>query len=270
MSSFKNILNQIVNSVSPSHQYQADAAVEFEKHYGDVFVGDIRNNDNFIELKSEYSDLSGKWDAFAHTYTSAIIASDYGAGMSHLLGDLRELRPNNSNSSSNQDYWNDKVGRDIADTYAQDQISRQIFTAIEAGITINNKNIDSRQYSGGSWWSNDYGLGLEASMIWTKAEWASGQINNFDYNNYGNSSNLTIPNFRLSNPIQDAINHLGNARNHASPLAIDLDNDGIETTNAYESNVFFDIKNSGFANRVGWIKGDDGILALYQTKNLYS
>jgi len=95
----------------------------------------------------------------------------------------------------------------------------------------------------------------------------------FDASRFTNStfnpsnSGFQIPNFQLSNPIKDAAAFLGSALNHASPLAIDLDNDGIESTNINETNIFFDIKNSGFANKIGWIKQDDGILALDKNHN---
>ena len=49
--------------------------------------------------------------------------------------------------------------------------------------------------------------------------------------------------------ILNSIKNLGSALNHASPLAIDLDGDGIESTNMKDG-VFFDIKNTGFQNKI--------------------
>jgi hypothetical protein len=52
------------------------------------------------------------------------------------------------------------------------------------------------------------------------------------------------------------------------PLTLDLDGDGIELTalgvagQAGASNVFFDFDSDGFAERTGWVKADDGMLAL--------
>ncbi len=83
--------------------------------------------------------------------------------------------------------------------------------------------------------------------------------------------------FKITNPLNDIVNpshyidisvkHVGDAKNHASPLAIDLDGDGIETTAMSEGNVFFDIKNTGFVNHVGWINKDDGMLAYDRNHN---
>ncbi|PYF01795.1 Ca2+-binding RTX toxin-like protein [Rhodopseudomonas faecalis] len=46
----------------------------------------------------------------------------------------------------------------------------------------------------------------------------------------------------------------------ADPLVIDLDGDGIETTEIATSQVYFDIDNDLFAERSGWLSGDDGFL----------
>ncbi|MFK0205613.1 hypothetical protein [Agrobacterium sp. NPDC090283] len=44
------------------------------------------------------------------------------------------------------------------------------------------------------------------------------------------------------------------------PLIIDLDGDGIETTEIATGNVYFDVDGDLFAERTGWLKGDDGFL----------
>ncbi|MBD2438866.1 RHS repeat protein [Nostoc sp. FACHB-110] len=51
------------------------------------------------------------------------------------------------------------------------------------------------------------------------------------------------------------------ARNAISPLVFDLDNDGIELISLQNSATFFDLDADGFAERTGWVKADDGILA---------
>ncbi|PKN20071.1 MAG: hypothetical protein CVU71_06860, partial [Deltaproteobacteria bacterium HGW-Deltaproteobacteria-6] len=43
------------------------------------------------------------------------------------------------------------------------------------------------------------------------------------------------------------------------PLMIDLDGDGIETT-AFTDGAYFDHGGNGFAERTGWVSGDDGLL----------
>ena len=130
------------------------------------------------------------------------------------------------------------------------------FTSL--GIDQSQFNFSQNTFAGHTFIDTSLSFNLTNTFASYSYSDSSSGSNNTDYT-YNNFKNL---NFTLSNPIKDALNHLGKARNHASPLAIDLDNDGIETTHLSEGNVFFDIKNSGFANRVGWIKADDGILAL--------
>ncbi len=48
---------------------------------------------------------------------------------------------------------------------------------------------------------------------------------------------------------------------YASPLVLDLDGDGVELIDLAQSPVFFDIDKDGFAERIGWVAPDDGLLA---------
>ena len=50
------------------------------------------------------------------------------------------------------------------------------------------------------------------------------------------------------------------------PLVLDLDGDGIETTDV-KNGTYFDLDNSGFAEKSAWIKSDDGILVLDRNGN---
>lgn len=47
----------------------------------------------------------------------------------------------------------------------------------------------------------------------------------------------------------------------SDPLVLDLDGDGLELARRDSSFVWFDVDNDGFAERTGWIKGGDGVLA---------
>ena len=49
------------------------------------------------------------------------------------------------------------------------------------------------------------------------------------------------------------------AHKQASPLALDLDGDGVETTTV-ETGVYFDHDDNGFAEKSGWVGKDDGLL----------
>ena len=53
----------------------------------------------------------------------------------------------------------------------------------------------------------------------------------------------------------------------ADPLILDLDGDGIETVSLGDSKVYFDQDGDFFAERTGWLSGDDGFLALDRDGN---
>jgi hypothetical protein len=56
------------------------------------------------------------------------------------------------------------------------------------------------------------------------------------------------------------------AKSARTPLVLDLDGDGIETT-AVNSGTNFDHNSNGFAEDTGWVKGDDGLLVLDRNSN---
>ena len=60
----------------------------------------------------------------------------------------------------------------------------------------------------------------------------------------------TIPN------IQE---YFSTAESTTSPLVVDLDGDGVETTTE-ENGVYFDHDNNGFAEKTAWVGKDDGLL----------
>ncbi|NJO32016.1 MAG: hypothetical protein HC869_01655 [Rhodospirillales bacterium] len=51
------------------------------------------------------------------------------------------------------------------------------------------------------------------------------------------------------------------------PLVIDLDGDGVELLSRAASNAYFDLDADGFAEQTGWVKPDDGILAVDRNGN---
>ncbi|WP_304441792.1 calcium-binding protein, partial [Limnohabitans sp. JirII-31] len=62
----------------------------------------------------------------------------------------------------------------------------------------------------------------------------------------------------------DILNDIGdkfkNAETTKSPLVLDLDGDGVETTLSSKTGVHFDLDKSGFAEQAGWVGKDDGLL----------
>ena len=72
--------------------------------------------------------------------------------------------------------------------------------------------------------------------------------------------NLAISNnYDLETLIQNVQEKFTTAQEQASPLALDLDGDGVETTTV-ETGVYFDHDDNGFAEKSGWVGKDDGLL----------
>lgn len=51
------------------------------------------------------------------------------------------------------------------------------------------------------------------------------------------------------------------------PLVIDLDGDGVELISRANANAYFDLDGDGFAEQTGWVKPDDGLLAVDRNGN---
>ena len=52
----------------------------------------------------------------------------------------------------------------------------------------------------------------------------------------------------------------GKMRNWTDPLVLDLDGDGVDLSSMAGNNASFDVDKDGFAERVGWVRGGDGML----------
>lgn len=76
------------------------------------------------------------------------------------------------------------------------------------------------------------------------------------------STNFGSGVFHLNDLVSGWQDTFMDTQNHVSPLAFDLDGDGIETTHLTATEVFFDIDGDGYAEKVGWIGADDGQLAI--------
>lgn len=63
------------------------------------------------------------------------------------------------------------------------------------------------------------------------------------------------------------IEYTGEQAGSGSPIAIDLNGDGIQTTRLLNSNTFFDLTGDGLKERTAWLSGDDGFIAVDINKN---
>lgn len=63
----------------------------------------------------------------------------------------------------------------------------------------------------------------------------------------------------FNNPIADTKKKFDSSTQTSSPIVLDLDGDGVETT-AFQDGAYFDHAGDGFAERTGWAGADDGLL----------
>jgi hypothetical protein len=61
--------------------------------------------------------------------------------------------------------------------------------------------------------------------------------------------------------LDDAKKLFPDAREEISPIVLDLDGDGVETTNVKDG-AYFDHDGNGFAEQTGWAASDDGLLVM--------
>ena len=111
-------------------------------------------------------------------------------------------------------------------------------------------------------------LGLDKGLL--GHDWAPGYVAD-DFEAIANNQNLVylleeIKRKAESDPCPEESPGYGGAPYVKSPLAIDLDGDGVETI-AMQNGVFFDMDNNGFAEKTGWIGEDDALLVLDRDGN---
>ena len=73
--------------------------------------------------------------------------------------------------------------------------------------------------------------------------------------------------FDLGRNIHDFFKWLSQSLNLVDPLILDIDGDGIHTTNPDNSNAYFDFDGSGSRTHTGWISTGDGFLVLDRNHN---
>lgn len=59
----------------------------------------------------------------------------------------------------------------------------------------------------------------------------------------------------------------GSGADFSSPLVLDLNGDGVTSASIFDQDAHFDLDGDGFREKVGWIEGGDGLLALDKNEN---
>jgi hypothetical protein len=174
-------------------------------------------------------------DAFRHAYASAIAAYEHGWGVSaaggyyreaeHLIDAYRKNKlTNNDWKELIMDIWNNRVGREIgANATSREEIAQRVRDALQNGQLIPDLN-DSR-------------------------------VSSFP--------SIIAPGLVPTNPINNTRQAYTDARSilapppPSCPIVLDLDGDGVETTNVADG-AYFDHDGNGFAEQTGLAAPDDG------------
>ena len=258
----------------------------------------IQNGD-LIVYRDYYSKFSVDWrEANDPSVHSSRIANGSDSDLSQIWSSMISEGQRINNQGYDYELLTQNCNTALAYMVKAGQIKAEELNAVESTEW---KGLDLPDDNGNEWWTPavnkefnnsfidnffdfiynksetvEYIMGNTYEVNSTAFNWITGKFNSLESSfGYGSSWEDTVINnltnnfdFSLSSKITNSTNYLGNALNHASPLAFDLDGDGIETTHLYDdTNVFFDIDNDDFAERVGWIAADDGQLALDRDGN---
>ncbi|CUU77667.1 hypothetical protein [Campylobacter hyointestinalis] len=102
--------------------------------------------------------------------------------------------------------------------------------------------------------------GQITSLTDTERQGLANMINN------GDLSALLYPSHRTKGNLSST---LGNYDKTTDPLILDLNGDGVQTINLYDSDIFFDFNNTtNMKTNTGWISKEDGFLVYDRNSNL--
>ena len=110
--------------------------------------------------------------------------------------------------------------------------------------------------------------GRELGRMLNSQEWATGS-----WNDLASLPSLNDPNWSpgqhfVDNRVATTFNNFSLYPQRTDPFTLDLDGDGIETVGINAAKpVLFDIDAVGIKKSVGWVKADDGLLALDRNGN---
>ena len=209
-------------------------------------------------------------DAFRHAYVSGVFALERGGTVAALLGYANEVKGNwfgQSAASANMDLWNNRVGRELAQTAtSKSDLAQKVADALAAGDLITDPFNDTREYDV----SPPLPSAAEINNIGQNH--SCGQENNpLDMgNNDGNGDG------RADSPSDGSGGGGGGGGqgpppsppqrpnredDQGSPLVLDLDGDGVELYAVGDYGTYFDLRGNGQAVLTGWVEPDDGLLA---------
>ncbi len=188
---------------------------------------------DFPQYQKGSEEYKKYFDAYRHTYGSAVLTREFGSEVANKLGQLNEIRVGDLSSKEefqkNQDLFNNSVGRSIGiKTLPNIDIAELVSNAIKSGKLIIETD-DTRKYDS------------------TKD------------NSIFNVLITILPQAKINSTIDSIHNQFISTLNSfmpKDPLVIDLNGDGLRLGNWQESGVSFDLDGNGFSENAGWVMGD--------------
>ncbi|PZQ43772.1 MAG: hypothetical protein DI551_11495, partial [Micavibrio aeruginosavorus] len=220
---------------------------------------------------------------FAHAYVSSQIADDFtpylGAqnanNFSRFIGEVLEKFTHNDPTTfnirdENRDLWNNDYGLDNLVGLSKEGKVSALSTEINNYISGGSTNLIFD-------WENDVRVyGRDDIAVSPDALIETILLNDFfddllikknyqvDFFGLDHLNGMPVDMVGSINSVQQSIHSvLNSASQQASPLVLDLDGDGIELSALNGAgSVYWDIDQDGMAEASGWVKPDDGLLAL--------
>ncbi|MFH0783337.1 MAG: calcium-binding protein, partial [Pseudomonadota bacterium] len=215
--------------------------------------------------------IDGPGDAYRHILLAAELTRLFGEVAAQAILDNHEVEDRKytgySKAAEDMDRYNNKKGIDIGKTAKSwNEIVEQARDQIDP---------DNSNGENGHWLPQDKWSSRDSSKQknWPPS-WEEGPYFENPYaflkGNFNDLLKFLIPPYALFSSIYDAIDAIRDkfqqATQQGSPLILDLDNDGIETT-AVKAGTYFDHGGDGFAEQTGWVGQDDGLLVMDRNGN---
>ncbi|MBI5780046.1 MAG: putative Ig domain-containing protein [Rhodocyclales bacterium] len=212
---------------------------------------------------------NGPADAYRHILLAAELTRKYGEDYARKLLDGHEWTGNNdgqTKSAESMDRHNNEIGIEIGNRLREsggkwEDVVREARKKIDPD---KNGETDSGKWLPPEDWKknpidDDTGQRMpnDDPRLKLPPEWSDGPLNPGNNDDY--DPDYSSPDKPYYDPPGNTKKKTENASTIPSPVALDLDGDGIETV-PVANGVLFDHAADGFAERSGWVGRDDGLL----------
>ncbi|MCL5770151.1 MAG: hypothetical protein M1588_02390, partial [Planctomycetes bacterium] len=213
---------------------------------------------------------NGPADAYRHILLAAELTRKYGEDYARKLLDGHEWTGNNdgqTKSAESMDRHNNEIGIEIGNRLREsggkwEDVVREARKKIDPD---KNGDTDSGKWLPPEDWKknpidDDTGKRMpnDDPRLKLPPEWSDGPLNPSDNDDY--DPDYSSPDRPHYDPPGNTKKKTDSASTIPSPVALDLDGDGIIRTVGLTSGVNFDHAADGFAERTGWVAPGDGLL----------